>query len=420
MKYLYTRLMERDLKDALVDSPIALIHGPRQCGKTTLAQKVGKLSGYLYMSMDDAATLSHAENDPVGFVNSLPQKVILDEAQKAPHLFSQIKWVVDSERAARRQAAAQRRFVLTGSVNILHVQGLSDSLAGRMEIIRMHPLSQAELARKKPNFLDALFGAQFPPRWQVRPLPDLVERVVVGGYPAALRQPRKDRRAKWYAAYLEAIANTDAFTISRIRSVEDLPQLLAAAAVGTAQPLNVERLATHFARTRPTIKEYIYLLERLFLLERVPPWHTNRSKRFIKTPKLHLADTGLACALLRADAKTLKADRTLLGQLLETFVFGELRKQADAHPSAHDFYHYRDKDGVEVDMVIQQSVNAVAGVEVKLAATVLHSDFVGLRRLRASLGRRFAGGAVIYTGDKLLRFGEDLFAVPIQRLWKVL
>lgn len=409
-KTLYPRHIEPRLKEALKSSPVTLIHGPRQCGKTTLAQKVGGPAGYEYISMDDAGSLDYAKNDPVGFVNSLPSKVILDEIQKSPGIFSQVKLAVDQNRVPGR-------FILTGSVSVLHVRGLSDSLAGRMEIIRMRPLAQTELARGKPDFLDALFSGNFPIRRQVKPA-ELTQKIVSGGYPAALKYSNKKRRIAWYKSYLTTIANTDAFTIARIRSVEDLSKLLELSATSTAHLLNINKLASSFQLSRLTIQSYISLLERLFLLEKIPAWHTNRRKRFVTTPKLHLTDTGLACALLEADADELKKDRALLGQLLETFAIQELIRQADGHEKGHRFFHYRDKDKVETDIVIRRSVNSVAGVEVKASETVSHSDFRGLRRLQSSMGDSFSGGALLYNGDKMIGFGGKLYAVPIQRLWK--
>lgn len=412
MTRLHPRHVESRLRVASKDTPVTLIQGPRQCGKTTLVQKVGKSAGYAYLSMDDAQTLDYALNDPVGFITSLPRKVILDEIQKSPRIFSQIKLAVDKNRVPGR-------FILVSSVSILHVRDLFDSLAGRMEIVRMHPLAQTELEHKKPDFLDLLFSAKFPNRWQVAQT-EPAQRIVHGGYPAALKYSGKTRRAEWYQSYLTTIADSDAFTISRIRSVEDLPRLLAFSAASTARLLNVNKLAAHFQRSRPTIQGYISLLERLFLLERVPAWHANRRKRFVKTPKLHLTDTGLACALLQVDAAELRNDRALIGQLLETFALQELRRQAARHDEEHEFFHYRDKDGVEVDLVIERSMHSIAGVDVKSSATISPSDFRSLRRLQSAMGNAFAGGAVLYNGEKMIRFGKNLHAVPTRRLWEKL
>lgn len=160
------------------------------------------------------------------------------------------------------------------------------------------------------------------------------------------------------------------------------------------------------------------LLERVFLIETLRPWHSNRLSRLIKTPKLHLGDTGLACALLGADAQTLAADRQMLGPLLETFVFQELRRQASWHEREIAFYHFRDKDGVEVDIVLERGAGEVAGVEVKAGATVTASDFRGLHKLKDATGKRFAVGVVLYDGESCAGFGERLHAVPLRALWE--
>ncbi len=163
--------------------------------------------------------------------------------------------------------------------------------------------------------------------------------------------------------------------------------------------------------------DYITLLERIFLLDRLPPWHSNRASRLVKSPKLHLGDTGLACALLGVDASALAKNRELLGQLLETFVLQELRRQASWWKAPSTFHHYRDKDKVEVAIVIERGALAVAGVEVKAGATVRDSDFRGLRKLAKASGSRFAGGAVLYDGEACVGFGDGLHAVPIRLLW---
>ena len=181
---------------------------------------------------------------------------------------------------------------------------------------------------------------------------------------------------------------------------------------------NLSDLASPFSVSRPTIGEYVGLLERLFLLERLPPWHSNRLGRLVKTPKLHIGDTGLGCALIDVDAPSLDADRPFLGQYLETFVYQELRRQASWHDASMHFFHYRDKDQVEVDIVIERGARAVAGVEVKASATVTSSDFRGLRKLRRVTGERFAAGIVFYDGEIGAGFGDNLYAVPLRRLWE--
>lgn len=409
----YPRQAEPLLLEALADSPVVLIHGPRQCGKTTLALALGERKGYDYVSFDDGVARAAAEADPAGFVDDLPQRVILDEVQRVPSLFTALKVAVDRQRTPGR-------FLLTGSANVLLLPKLSDSLAGRMAVLRLHPLAQCELARHASPFLDTLFAGGFKTRRSERLGRSLAEVIVAGGYPAALARPAGRRRAAWYRDYIETLVQRDVRDLARISSLDVLPRLLALAAAQTAQLFNASDLAAPFQLSRPTIADYVTLLERVFLLERLPPWHSNRISRLVKTPKLHLGDSGLACALLGVDASGLMADRTLLGQLLETFVFQELRRQASWHEEPSTFFHYRDRDGAEVDIVIERGARALAGVEVKAAATVTARDFRGLRKLREAAGKRFACGVVLYDGETSASFGDGLFAVPIRALWKPL
>ena len=440
----YPRYIEQRLIEALEDSPVVLIQGPRQCGKTTLAQMVcapqhlisngNRLAwgghplssltvntrGYTYISFDDDVARAGAEADPMGFVADLPERVILDEIQRVPALFTALKMEVDRRRVSGR-------FVLTGSTNVLRVPTIQDSLAGRLEVVRLHPLAQGEIAgqspsvvnvRQSPGFLDALFGNGFNLRRTERLGKQLCDRIAAGGYPAALARPPGRRRANWYRNYLDAQTQRDVRDLSRISTLEALPRLLALAASQTAQLFNVSELTVPFQLSRPTIQDYVALLERVFLLERLPPWHSNRLSRLVKTPKLHIGDTGLACALIGVGAAALAADRTLLGRLLETFVFQELRRQASWHEESFAFFHYRDRDKMEVDVVIERGMQTVAGVEVKAGATVTSADLRGLRKLRAATGRRFAGGAVVYDGETCVSYGDRLYAVPLCLLWE--
>lgn len=406
----FHRLVHARLVDALADTPVVLVHGPRQCGKTTLAREVGDANAYTYLSFDDDSLRASAQADPLGFVGDLPARVILDEVQRAPEIFTSIKAVVDRDRRPGR-------FILTGSANVLLVPKLADSLAGRMEILRLHPLAQAELPAHSGGFIDQLFDTGISPARQIRLGGELMERIVAGGYPAALARPSARRRAAWYRDYIETLVQRDVRELARIAALDALPRLLMLAAGQTAHLLNIADLAAPFQLSRPTVRDYVTLLSRVFLLEELPPWHDNRMRRLIKTPKMHLCDTGLACALLGIDAEALRADRGLLGQLLETFVFQELRRQASGSATPVGFHHFRDKDGAEVDIVIERDGRQLAGIEVKAGATVTAADFRGLRKLREVAGPRFKAGVVFYDGETILPFGEGLQAVPLRRLW---
>ena len=443
--HFFLRHVERRLAEALEDSPVVLIHGPRQCGKTTLAQftcapnylkwgddyltwgedRIGwgvsqQHRDYKYVTFDDAVARDGAQADPMGFVADLPERVILDEIQRVPNLFSALKLEVDRRRTPGR-------FILIGSTNVLLIPTLSDSLAGRLQIVPLHPLAQSELAvqpgtaldsRMRRGFLDALFGDGFEIRQTERLGKQLIERIVAGGFPAALTRPTARRQANWYRDYVGAQHQRDVRDMARIRMLDVLPRLLSAAASQTARLFNLTELASPFQLSRQTIGDYVELLERLFLLKRLPPWHSNRLSRLVKTPKLHVGDSGLASALLGADTASLAADRALLGQLLETFVFLELLRQASWQDRPTSFFHFRDKDHAEVDVVIEREGRTVAGVEVKAAATVTSGDFRGLRKLAKAAGDRFAAGVVLYDGETCTRFGAGLYAVPVRRLWE--
>ena len=404
------RLLEARVREALADTPVILIHGPRQCGKTTLARIVGAARGYTYSTFDDDSLREAALFDPTGFVARLPRRVILDEVQRVPALFAAIKAAVD----AHRQPG---RFILTGSANVLLLPALADSLAGRMALLRLHPFAQCEIERTRPTFIDTVFEGGCP-QLEAPPLGRELARLMTrGGFPSVFGRRAESRRAAWYRDYIETQVRRDVRDLSRLRSFDALPRLLSVVAGHTASLVNVAELAGPFQLSRPTIHEYLTLLERVFLVQTLPAWHTNRLSRLVKAAKLHIGDTGLAAALLGVDSRELHEDRGLFGSLLETFVFHELQRQASASTRPVAFHHFRDRDGYEVDLVLERGPRAVVGIEVKAAASVSAADFRGLRKLADIAGRRFVQGLILYDGERTLDFGDKFRAVPVRALW---
>ena len=412
---LYPRFVEKVVLQRLRSSPIVLLHGPRQCGKTTLVQEIGDAGGYEYFTLDDRETRKQAEANPAGFIDRCPGRMVLDEVQRTPDLINAIKTAVDRDRRAGKRAGG--RFLLTGSAQVLLLPQLSDSLAGRMQKVRLHPLSRCELQKHDSGFLDVLFGNDFEPQ-RLDPLgPELLSQVLTGGYPE-VQEMEASERAYWYAEYLEAQVERDLRDLAGLRKSRELSPLLKYAAAQTAGLFYASRLSSLLGISQPTASDYVEWLERAFMLQLLPAWRKDPVLRLIKTPKIHVTDTGLACALLEADAARLEANRTMFGPLLETFVLQELCRQASWRGRSLTFSHFRDRNGMEVDIVLEQGVHRLAGIEVKAGSTVAAHDFRGLRRLRTIVGKRFAVGVVLYDGELCKRIDSDLYAVPLRLLWE--
>ena len=404
------RTIERAINSAMADTPVVLLNGARQTGKTTLARAIAEKTGAEYFTLDDAATLALAASDPVGFIRNLPGPVVLDEIQKAPDLFPAIKVSVDKNRRPGR-------FLLTGSANVLTLPRLSESLAGRMEVIPLFPFSTGELAGTRERFVTRLFDGTIAKTKFTATTQDLAARLPRGGYPEAVQRTAEDRRSAWFASYISTILQRDVRDLARVDALHQLPNLLKLLATRTAGLANLADVSRDAGLPHTTLTRYLALLETVFLVHRLPAWSPNMGKRLVKAPKLHLVDTGLACHLIGANTRRLRDDRALLGRMLETFVVGELRKQLSWVAPHASLYHFRTAGGSEVDVVLEQTDGSVAGVEVKGSATVTASDFVALQALRDQLGKRFRAGIVLYLGDRVIPFGEKLWLVPVPALW---
>lgn len=398
------------MRRALADTPVVLLNGARQTGKTTLAQAIAEKTDAQYFTLDDAATLALACGDPTGFIRNLTGRVVIDEIQKAPDLFPAIKLSVDKDRQPGR-------FLLTGSANVMTLPRLSESLAGRMEVIPLFPFSAGELAGKREGFLDRLFDGTLAKVKAPLAREDIPGRLAQGGYPETTRRQTADRRVAWFASYISTILQRDVRDLARVDALHTLPNLLKLLAARASGLLNLADVSRDAGLPHTTLTRYLALLETVFLVHRLPAWSVNLGKRLVKAPKLHLVDTGLACHLIGADAHRLSEDRPLLGRLLETFVVGELRKQVSWTDPQISIYHFRTANGSEADVVMEKADGTVAAIEVKASATADASDFAALQALRDQLGKRFRAGAVLYLGDQILPFGDKLWLVPVPTLW---
>ncbi|MGH2361506.1 MAG: ATP-binding protein [bacterium] len=398
--------------EALRDNPVVVLHGARQTGKSTLVQHLAAGPHPAeYITMDDAVTLAAARSDPAGFVVALPTPVVIDEVQRVPELFLAIKANVDRDRRPGR-------FLLTGSANILLIPRLSESLAGRMELLTLYPLSQGEIEGVREAFIDRVFSDEaFPVAREETDREDVRHRVLKGGYPEALSRAPK-RRGAWFGSYLTTILQRDVRDLQEIERLTELPRLLSILSARTGTLLNVADLSRSSGIPQRTLARYLTLLQATFLMRLVPAWTASVRRRLLKSPKILAVDTGLASYLLGLDAAGLARMPDLYGQLLETFVCGEIEKQmawSEVNPRSHQF---RTAEGDEVDLVLESPSGKLVGVEVKAAASIGDGDFKGLRTLRALAGRKFHRGILLYGGNMVVPFGEGFTALPVTSVWK--
>lgn len=398
--------------DALADTPVVLLSGPRQAGKTTLVRQLAG-STRRYVTLDDEITCLAAKEDPVGLIRSIDSAVI-DEIQRAPGLLLAIKKTVDEDRRPGR-------FLLTGSANLMTLPSVTDSLAGRIETLVLLPLAQAEIAATpgtSMSWLDALFAGEI----LIATVPTvgdaLVEQVIRGGYPEALTRTDNRRRKTWARQYIDALIQRDIKDIASIDRLDQVPRLLKALAQTAGQLCNYSQLGGQVGIDHKTASKYIAVFEQMYLMQRVTIWSGNRLSRLLKTPKLQFLDSGLLSALI--DFSGTLAQRKLFGQLLENFVFAELRKQITWAEGEYGIFYYRDKDQHEVDFVIENASGDIIGIEVKAAASVSANDLIGLKKLASLAQQSFKAGIILYDGTETLPIGQaggrTLWAMPISTL----
>lgn len=416
------RHLHRQLGNALDTARVVVLHGARQSGKTTLACAVASERRGAYVSLDDEQVLDAALADPHSFLRAYSHPLVIDEIQVAgQRLVRAIKMAVDED-------GAPGRFLVTGSTNFLTVPTISESLAGRAFILRLWPLSQAELAGARidggsPSAVERWFSEEFDmatPSDITRD--DYLEMACIGGYPEALRQP-PHARVRWFESYAETVVSRDIAALGDVRRASVLPRLLRLAAASTATEVNVANWSRRLGIDRATVESYLGWLRTVFLTQELSSWTRNRAARVVRRSKLHLTDSGLAAALMGLDAEALRSPTApATGPLIETFVVGEIARQIGAGEHSIAMHHYRDNAKREVDLILERADGAVVAVEAKATASPRASDLRHIAALRDRLDAAepgaFRAGVLLHAGPNALSFGDRLYSAPIGALWR--
>lgn len=410
---MFTRNLSQSINEALSDNPVVLLIGARQTGKSTLVQNLSDANYQpQYLTFDDPTILAAASENPATFLESVTKPVIFDEIQRVPGLFLSLKASVDRDRTLGG-------FLLTGSANVLLFPTVADSLAGRMEVLVLRPLSQGEIEGRKETFIDRVCGDEFD-----LPLPvegedreKLFERMLTGGYPEAVQRRSAERREKWFRSYIATLLQRDVRDLANIEGLAELPRLLSILAARSGGLLNFSEVSRSSGIPQTSLKRYTALLEQLFLIETLPAYSGNLGKRLTRSAKLYFTDTGLLSTLQGLTWSKIKFENSLAGLLMENFVVNELRKQAGWSRMSVGMFHFRTSSDQEVDIVLEIPSGEVVGIEIKSGASVGSDAFKGLKVLKDAIGRKFLRGIVVYTGNIPVAFGEDMFAIPVQELW---
>jgi predicted AAA+ superfamily ATPase len=409
---LIPRAVAERVLEALSDTPVVVVNGPRQAGKTTLIRSLSYAGHAEIVTLDDVANRQAAGYDPRAFLDRHIDTLVVDEAQLEPALFRAIKAEVDQDRRPGR-------FLLTGSSRLLAAPGMADALVGRVEAIELWPLAERELSRAhSPTFIDAMFddpGALLRDGTSRRE--DVHDRLLRGGFPEATRRSPSRRRA-WFDNYVTTTVQGVVAELAALERLADIPRLLKLCAARTGTELNVSAVASDLAIPARTMSGYLARLETAFLLRLVPAWSTNLSAKVVRRPKLFVADVGLAAHLQGATTSSLtRSGPAGLGPLLETLVATELIRQLSWADTPAALGHFRDRSGIEVDLILEHSDGRIVGVEVKATSSPRAEDLRGLRFLAERLGARFAYGCVLTLAREATPFGKQLALLPISTLW---
>lgn len=407
------RRMTAAVRGALEDTRVVIINGARQSGKSTLARLIlAEMPGSIQYYLDDEAARRAAEADPTGFLRH-DGLMLIDEVQRVTELVLGIKSIVDRD-------TRPGQFLLTGSARLLGMNNLPDSLIGRSETIELWPLSQGEIDSESDSFVDTAFSAgaelRIPPSLETKA--HYLDRAIRGGFPEAVHRRDPRRRRRFFESYISDLINRDIKQISDIERPADLRRMLNVLAATQAGLLVHQRIAGDLGLPASTIKRYLDLLELVFLIRRIPAWASNLTARAIATPKLIFTDSGISGHLANWTVGRGSNPVAPVGPFIENFVLSELARQLTWTDVPTQLYHFRTRDGVEVDAILERAGGAMVGIEVKAAESIRSEDFRGLRHLAERVGDRFIAGFVLYCGEHSLSFGGKMAALPISALWR--
>ena len=404
------RWQVKNVREALKLRRIVVISGGRQAGKTILSQQAVNTPGN-YRSLDDTDMLEFALSDPKGFVINNTGTMVIDEIQKAPKIVPEIKLVVDKNKRPGQ-------YLLTGSANILTLPAISDSLAGRVKYIRLRPLSAGEILEKKPSFLKRAFNRDFPNMITGYNKADIIELAFRGGYPEAAAIENPLHRKSWHTDYLKAIIDRDLKDIANIRRQDTLLSLFGILASWSAKFMELSQIASSLSVNKITLDSYINTLVSMFMFEKVPPWIKTDYERIGKRSKFYATDTGIMTSVLGWNPKDVFVNEDRSGKLIETFVFQELSAQIDLEDN-YFLFQYRDRVDREIDFLVENEDGSLLGIEVKAGHNVSKNDFKHQEWFIENIlkNKKPYTGIVLYSGDRTIRFSENMLAVPTAALW---
>lgn len=407
----YHRFLTEKLLSGIRRSPGVLLVGARQTGKSFLMKEIAKDRKVHYVTFDNLPALTTARHDPVGFIHTIPKPVILDEIQRVPELFLPIKEDIDKHRIPGRYA-------LTGSANPLMVPKLGDSLAGRLLLYELYPLSQGELIGKKEQFLENIFEKDLSINSIISfTKAELIDRITRGGYSEAQTLQNFDERTEWADSYLSLILQKDIQDLAKIEGLNQLPNLLIALAAQTGSLVDYGNLSKDSSIPITTLRRYFQLLHSLFIIHTLASWSKNLKKRLVKSPKVYFVDTLILIQLLSLDASRLIQNPKILGKATENFVILELLKQTTWSDKKIKLFHFHTESHNEIDLILEDEQGKIVAIEIKSSETIGSEDFRHFHLLKEEIGNDFLRGIVLYAGHQSLPFGKDLWAIPIAALW---